>query len=82
MTDANKHDPKEATTSLMAGCLTTIVGGIAGGFLEESGDYMRYTALSPALIYNKPCTKITVDSLYSAACSSASYLVFYSPTFV
>jgi hypothetical protein len=33
MTDANKHDPKEATTSLMAGCLTTILGGIAGGFL-------------------------------------------------
>jgi hypothetical protein len=33
MADADKNDPKKATTSFAVGCMTTISGGIAGGFL-------------------------------------------------
>jgi len=32
MANAQKPDPKDATTSTKVGCLTTLLGGIAGGF--------------------------------------------------
>ena len=33
MANVQKPDPKDATTSPLVGCLTTLLGGIAGGYL-------------------------------------------------